>query len=249
MTIAQGRKDEKSQRAERALYGKMESKKAISGVLHMALRYRFTSLPEFNAVLRQFNVTADRGKEESFMYAKKGLLYVMLDKRDKKIGVPIKASSFFNKPTLAFLEKQFKLNEALRLPHKQRLMDCIDQALSGKRLTKWQFVKALNNQNVFVVFRQNEQGLIYGITLVDNVTKSVFNGSDLGKAYSAKAITCQLVASTEDHMSNQRALESDTLNTGLEKTMNELIEAKQYDVGYPGIPRKKKRKKHKRYKL
>jgi hypothetical protein len=34
----------------------------------------------------------------------------------------------------------------------------------------------------------NEQGYIYGITYIDNNNKTVFNGSDLGKAYSAKAI-------------------------------------------------------------
>ena len=32
-------------------------------------------------------------------------------------------------------------------------------------------------------------GLTYGITFVDNKNKTVFNGSDLGKAYSAKAIS------------------------------------------------------------
>jgi hypothetical protein len=32
------------------------------------------------------------------------------------------------------------------------------------------------------------QGYTYGITYIDNHNKTVFNGSDLGKAYSAKAI-------------------------------------------------------------
>lgn len=38
------------------------------------------------------------------------------------------------------------------------------------------------------MLRQNGQGTIYGLTYVDFKTKCVFNGSDLGKEYSAKAI-------------------------------------------------------------
>jgi hypothetical protein len=34
-----------------------------------------------------------------------------LDDKDNKIGTPIKASDFYSKPTLAFLEKKFKQNE------------------------------------------------------------------------------------------------------------------------------------------
>src|SRR5205823_278809 len=36
--------------------------------------------------------------------------------------------------------------------------------------------------------RQNKDGNVYGITYVDHRDKCVFNGSDLGKQYSAKAI-------------------------------------------------------------
>ena len=47
---------------------------------------------------------------------------------------------------------------------------------------------ALKKQGVDTVVRRNEQGLIYGITYVDHQSKCVFNGSNLGKAYSANAI-------------------------------------------------------------
>jgi len=38
------------------------------------------------------------------------------------------------------------------------------------------------------VIRRNEAGLVYGITYVDHQSNRVFNGSNLGKAYSANAI-------------------------------------------------------------
>jgi len=36
--------------------------------------------------------------------------------------------------------------------------------------------------------RQNAQGVLYGITYIDHRNQCVFNGSDIGKEYSAKAI-------------------------------------------------------------
>ena len=49
-------------------------------------------------------------------------------------------------------------------------------------------MKALQKENIQVVLRQNDNGIIYGITYVDHKTKCVFNGSHLGKQYSANAI-------------------------------------------------------------
>jgi hypothetical protein len=37
-----------------------------------------------------------------------------------------------------------------------------------------------------VLLRKNVQGNVYGATFIDNGTRTVFNGSDLGKAYGAK---------------------------------------------------------------
>src|SRR5262249_26226498 len=111
----------------------------------------------------------------------------------KRVGVPIKASLIYGKPTLPFLKKQFKLGERLRQPHKERLIKCIDVSFGDKKtITKVAFVKALSAESIYTVFRQNEEGRIYGITFVDNNTKVVFKGSDLGKSYGAKAITERL---------------------------------------------------------
>ena len=40
-------------------------------------------------------------------------------------------------------------------------------------------------QGIGVVFRQNETGRIYGATFIDHAAKAVFNGSRLGKEFSA----------------------------------------------------------------
>ncbi len=86
-------------------------------------------LPELNAVLKQYNVLADRGSENSRIYQNNGLVYRVVDEHGNKIGVPVKASDFYNKPTLAFLESKFEQNEALKQPHRSRVKYTIDLAL------------------------------------------------------------------------------------------------------------------------
>jgi hypothetical protein len=66
--------------AQRIIYGKSETKRAISNVLMKVIsEYKFTSLSALNAVLKLFNVTADRGEKDSRIYRNNGLTYRILD--------------------------------------------------------------------------------------------------------------------------------------------------------------------------
>ncbi len=86
--------------AQRIIYGKSETKRAISNVLMRVIpQYKFTSLSSLNAVLKLYNVRADRGEKDSRIYRNNGLTYRILDADGNKTGVPIKASSFYMKPT------------------------------------------------------------------------------------------------------------------------------------------------------
>jgi len=151
---------------EKVIYGKTPTKRAIYNVVSEVMRsYKFTSLAEYNAILQQFNVIADR-------------------------GIPFKASALATKPTLDRVEKKFERNKEKRKPYKDNIKECIDSVF-GKydSITKSTFIKELQKQQIVVLFRQNEQGFVYGATFIDHRTKSVFNGSDLDKAYAAKALT------------------------------------------------------------
>ena len=63
-------------------------------------QYKFVSLPEFNAVLRLYNVVAERGEKESRIYKAGGLNYRLLDDKGTPAGVFIKISLFHLKPHL-----------------------------------------------------------------------------------------------------------------------------------------------------
>ncbi|TCN49389.1 relaxase [Flavobacterium circumlabens] len=185
----------------RIQYGKTESKKAIFNVLNTVLNhYKYSSLAELNAVLKQYNVLADRGNENSKIFSAKGLVYRILNEQGKPIGVPIKSSSFYNKPTLTFLEQKFKDNQVRKTTDKLHVKNAINMALFNERaMPVSKLAKLLEREGIYTVFRRSTEGQLYGITYIDHTTKNVFNGSSLGKEYSAKAIEerCGLKITTE----------------------------------------------------
>ncbi len=51
--------------------------------------------------------------------------------------------------------------------------------------TKEDFVRRLKDADIEMVYRINSEGRLYGITFIDHTSRTVFNGSRLGKAFSA----------------------------------------------------------------
>ncbi len=175
--------------ATKVIYGKSETKGAITNVLMAVLKqYKYASLPELNAVLQLYNIVADRGEKDSRLYKIGGLFYRVLDDKGNKVGTPVKASDFYMKPTLKFLEQKFINNELLKEPFRNKLQISVGWILKSPPKSMALFINALAKENISVVLRKGKEGTIYGITYVDHRTKTVFNGSDLGKEYSAKAV-------------------------------------------------------------
>jgi hypothetical protein len=195
------------------------------------------------------------------MFEKKGLIYSLVDANGKRIGIPVKASAIYGKPTLAFLEKQFKLNEVLRQPLKEPLKKSIDQTLRDQSVnTRQQFATALEKKGIAVLFRANAEGRTYGITFVDNKSRVVFNGSALGKPFSAQGILEKLSAK-EDTIQPYRPgftkpsgafqQETTTITEGMtgEQTasvIKDLITADSFDPVSPEAALRLKKRKRKR---
>lgn len=190
LKVAGGRSLDNSPKIKPAVYGEGPTKKTISNIVTAVMKqYRYSSFPEFNAALKAFNITADRGAEDSVMYQKRGLIYSILDDNGNKIGIPLKASAMYARPTFDNIEKRFDKNTRDRKIFREALKDKIDWLFDGyQSITKTGFELALKEIGVTADFRRNQQGRIYGVTFIDHGTKSVFNGSDLGKVYSAASL-------------------------------------------------------------
>ncbi|WP_461791501.1 relaxase/mobilization nuclease domain-containing protein [Pedobacter sp.] len=230
---------------EKVIYGKLPTKRAISNTVNAVTRsYKFTSLAELNAVLKQFNVVADRGAENSQMFQKNGLIYSLLDKNGDKVGVPIKSSSLYTQPTLPWLQKQFPKHEQSRIKFKPQLKQSIDKVLHSKPADQTAFTTALKAQGIAAVFRIGVNGQVFGITYIDHKNKTVFNGSDLGKAYSAKAILAKFGQSkslqTSTKKQQRSTVQIEPMQSAHTATLLANLLKEQYDQ--PAQPKKKRKK-------
>ncbi len=254
---------------EKAIYGTSETKRSISNVVSAVFsQYRFSSLPEFNAALKQFNVIADRGNEEGRIYKNRGLVYRILDAQGNKVGVPIKASTIGCKPILDNLEKKFLINESAKESLKQRTKSAVDDCLQTSPASMNNLVAALRQKQIYTVLRRNAEGRLYGITFVDNQNKVVFNGSDLGKGYSAAALQSSLSKEDKNESVTQEKKSGATSNSSnakmqqkqLDKShdlpaksdslLETLMSAKeQYDNVPNSLLQKKRKKKRRNYNL
>ncbi len=237
----------------KAEYGKMDSKRAITNIVNEVIRtYRFTSIPEFNAVLNQYNVTADQGAKDSRMFQKNGLIYWLTNDRGQKLGVPIKASSIYGKPTQKVLDTRFKLNKILRKSDREQLKARIDNVIALKP-TKKEFSVALRRDGIETIFRENSDGRLYGITFVDHRSKSVFNGSDVGNSAAdlsgkfRQSVTPQMVQSIVCPYNAERGQVFKSGGTENTSVIEDLLKS-EYG-GSDGLAAYKRKKRRKRFKL
>jgi len=162
-------------------------KSQIASVIrHLPNYYQFQTLGEYNALLSLFNITTEKVEGELHGKTQQGLLYIPLNEKGERAGHPFKASLFGKNAGLTALEVHFsKCKTTLKnTPTKQTLQSAVTMALQSTN-NEHDFKKHLSEQGINVVVRRNDTGRIYGITFIDHNSKSVWNGSRLGKELSA----------------------------------------------------------------
>ncbi|KFF00707.1 relaxase [Chryseobacterium formosense] len=162
-------------------------KSQIASVIrHIPSYYQFQSLGEYNALLSLFNITVEKVEGELQGQSKKGLLYFPLDDQGKKAGNPVKASLFGKISGIDALEKHFTAckNKGNVQLVKQNLKRSIIKAHHSSK-DEQAFKNKLKKEGIDIVVRKNDNSRIYGITFIDHKSRTVWNGSRLGKEFSA----------------------------------------------------------------
>ncbi|WP_346859613.1 conjugal transfer protein MobB [uncultured Draconibacterium sp.] len=162
-------------------------KHQIANVIRPVSRtWNFQSFNEYKALLSYYNVHATVVKGEKNGKPFRGIVYAALDNKGEVFGNTIKSSKFGKSTGYeALLTQTEKSKEQIKNKKlKERPREVISKVFykSGNRKD---FEDQLLKQGISVLFRENDSGRIYGATFIDHKQKFVFNGSRLGKEFSA----------------------------------------------------------------
>lgn len=148
--------------------------------------YRFQSINEYRALLSLYGVTVEEVKGEVKGKSYNGLVYSVIDTNGDKVGNPIKASAMGK--SVGYDALQSRLEYSAKYMKENRVFDSsklIVRSAIENYTDKQTFLNHLAKNNINVVFRENAEGRIYGATFIDHQNKTVFNGSKMGKVFSA----------------------------------------------------------------
>lgn len=162
-------------------------KKQIANTAKALIKsYRFQSVNEYRALLSLYGVTVEEVKGEIKGKSYNGLVYSVTDVNGGKVGNPIKASAMGKsvgydalQSRLEYSAKSMKADEVYDSPK------VVIRSAMERYTDKKSFSDELAANGISCIFRKNEEGRIYGSTFIDHQSRCVFNGSKLGKEFSA----------------------------------------------------------------
>lgn len=185
-----------------------------------------------------------------------GIIYAALTDKGEVYGTPIKSSKFGKQAGNDAIQKRIeKSKETVKTNNlKESPKAVISRALASCKSRK-DFEKQLSKNQISVLFRENELGRIYGVTFIDHKQKFVFNGSRLGKDFSANVFQ-QKFNETEHGSEQEKSPEfvppqpTSTPDSTLENLSGLLtIDSRGENPEEEAFIRKMKRKKRRKRKL
>jgi len=168
-------------------YEKGDVKHQIANVIRSVVRdYHFQSFKEYKTLLSLYNINMEEIRGEAHGKEFKGLVYSILNNEGEKVGNPFKSSLFGKFVGIENIEKHIE-KSAKTIKNKRLKERCKTIISTAMRTTnnRADFEKTLEKQGISVLFRINDEGRIYGATFIDHNQKYAFNGSRLGKDFSA----------------------------------------------------------------
>ncbi len=188
-------------------------RKQIASVIKpLAAMYHFQTMGEYKAVLSLYNIHVEELKGEANGKAYRGLLYSATDSEGNKVGNPLKSSLFGKAVGYEGLEKRMaKSAQRIKTKNlKTYTLRVVSQAKQNSQ-SESEFRAKLKEQGVDVLFRRNSEGRIYGATFIDHTTRTVLNGSRLGKDYSANVFN-ELYGGNKEQLQVQESIKDTRLS-------------------------------------
>jgi hypothetical protein len=173
---------------KKADYGKGDIKTQIANILKSVKNtYRYQTFGEYSAMLSCFNIEAKQVKGEHEGAPFTGIVYAVTDDAGNPVSTPVKSSLIGKSFGYDGLDKRMKHNakEFKAGKWKPKIRNEVALAMHGSNGNRHELISLLKGRGIDVVFRENNEGRIYGVTFIDHNRVAVYNGSRLGKEFSA----------------------------------------------------------------
>ena len=175
--------------------------------------YRFQSFAEYRALLSLYNIGVEKVEGDNKGHKYEGLVYSALDGDGNRVGKPLKSSLFGKKLGVAHLEACMRESgEAIKTDRSTAgTKGIVAEALKSAR-NENDLRTALREKGIDMILRRNDTGRIYGATFIDHNSRTVLNGSRLGKEFSANALN-ERFADNPVHENQQTPKASEKVRT------------------------------------
>ena len=184
---AKGQKQDETHRFQKVDIKSGDIKKQVGNTIKsLSQKYYFQSFKEYRALLSLYNVSVEEVKGEIKGKAYNGLVYFATNDKGEKVSNPFK-SSLFGK-SVGFEAINQKAETSKIYIKDKKLKDSTKRAVASAMKhypQREKFEKELSKSGIDVILRENTKGRIYGVTFIDHNNSCVFNGSRLGKEFSA----------------------------------------------------------------
>lgn len=164
-------------------------KQVANAIKPLATMYRFQSLGEYRALLSLYNIGVEKVEGNNQGHPYTGLVYSALDTKGNRVGKPLKSSLFGKSYGIEALEQTMKQSgEEIKTKGIVANTRALVSASLNGSLTGSEFRADLQGKGIDLVLRYGNGGRLFGATFIDHNSRTVLNGSALGKEFSANAL-------------------------------------------------------------
>mgnify|MGYP001400261121 CR=1 FL=1 len=186
-TAEKKKQDHDLSKIKRVDYQSGDIKKQVGNTVKGLIKsFKFQSVNEYKALLSVYGITVEEVKGEIKGKKYNGLVYSALDDKGQKVGTPIKASAIGKSVGYDALQSRidYSIKQGKDKPIYKSAKKIISSAME-KHSNQTGFIDELSKNGLTAILRTNTEGRIYGATFIDFQNRIVFNGSRIGKEFSA----------------------------------------------------------------
>ena len=198
---------------KKADYKQGNIKRQVSNILKSTASYRFQTFGEYSTMLSCFNIEAKQVKGEHEGVPYNGIVYSVTDDNGIPVSAPVKSSLIGKKFGYEGLNRRMKRHsqDFKNKKWEPKTRNQIALAMHESDGDSKRFAGLLHKQGIEVVLRKNDGERLYGVTFVDHNSQEVYNGSRLGKQFSANAFN--------DFFNRENKQETDALLSPQQQTL------------------------------